>query len=494
MIYETPKGTTVRFKFKHADAAVVKKLKLRHEEFAGNILKLSDHRWPAILEAMAKKSISLQVHWFHEPDPREGEWFGIYTPVEFVSAKRPPKHASLGYIHRNLRTVASARLVTVVKAAKLKGVSFLPLDEPTPSSVEQWHEIFATTPLGRGIDHPLLDRKRFDRSVLKEVTPRDFATVRHGEHRFEIAMIRQGVQYADKVFAALLQHSCTRDTNFFAGDSTFGACFATEYAPKVDFAYLGWTQYKSDVAHSPPRRRNLCCSRRAREVLLAAKLLKPRDFVAINLISADAAQGTVWDRELSAPFPPPAYMPAEAAAERTRRLAAHAARPAAVARRAPKTIESMIELLQASARQHGWKPVQATPLFKKVAKNKLHNLLPANWLALLPHVPAKIANESDDSPVPSCEIAKPAWNTTTADKDSRSAASRPSTRDLILAESVFGDWFSVRLTNDKPPRDAKVTFWDHETLIAVHTWPTVIAFAFDLMLSAEQAAASRRGS
>ncbi|HLP84490.1 MAG TPA: hypothetical protein VK157_09075 [Phycisphaerales bacterium] len=491
MIYEPPKGTTVRFKFKHADPAVVKKLKLRHEQFAGNVLKLSDHRWPTILEAIAKKSISLQVQWFHEPDPPESEWFGIYTPVEFVPAKRPPKHASLGYIHRDLRTVASARWVTVVNAAKLKGLSFLPLDEPSPSSVEQWHEIFATTPLGRGIDHPLLDRKRFDRGVLKEVTLRDFATVRHGEHRFEIAMIRPGVQYADKVFAALLQHSCTRDTQFFAGDSTFGACFATEYAPAVDFAYTGWTQYKSDVTDSPPRHRNLCCSRRAREVLLAAKLLKPRDFVAIKLISADAAQGTVWDRELSTPLPPPAYTPAEAAAERTRRLAAHAAWPAGVARRAPKTTESMIDLLQSSAKQHEWKPVQATSLFKKVAKNKLHSLLPANWLALLPHVPAKIADQSDGSPVPSCEIATPAWNTTTADENSRSAASRPSTRDLILAESVVGDWFSVRLTNDKPPRDAKVTHWDHETLTAVQTWPTVIAFAHVLMLSAEHAAKRR---
>lgn len=488
MIYETPKGTTVRFKLKHADPALVKKLKLRHEEFAGNVLKLSDRRWPAILEAMAKKSISLQVHWFHEPDPHESEWYGIYTPVEFVSAKRPPKHASLGYIHRDLRVVASSRLVNVIKVSKLRGVTFLPLEEPTPSVVEQWHELFATTPLGRGIDHPLLDRKRFDRGVLKEVKPRDFATVRHGEHRFEIAMIRQGVQYADKVFAALLQHSCTRDTNFFAGDSTFGACFAKEYAPAMDFAYVGWTQYKSDVAHSPPRSRKLCCSRRAREVLLAAQLLTPRDFVAINLISADAAQGTVWDRELSAALPPPAYTPAEAAAERTRRLAAHAAKSAGVVRRAPKTIESMIDLLQASAKQHGWKPVRATPLFKKVAKSKLHDLLPANWLALLPHVPAKIPNESEDFPVPSCELAAPAWNTTTADEKSRSAASRPSTRDLILAESAYGDWFSVRIPKNAAPRDAKVTQWDHETLAPAQSWPSTIAFAHDLMLAAENTA------
>jgi hypothetical protein len=63
-----------------------------------------------------------------------------------------------------------------------------------------------------------------------------------------------------------------------------------------------------------------------------------------------------------------------------------------------------------------------------------------------------------------------------------------------LVATDTGDWFSVRLEVDQAPRDATVTFWDHETLIAVHTWPTVIAFAFDLMLSAEQAAASRRGS
>ncbi|MFY7897144.1 MAG: hypothetical protein ACOVP8_13000 [Phycisphaerales bacterium] len=270
-----------------------------------------------------------------------------------------------------------------------------------------------------------------------------------------------------------------------------GAHFAMEYAPATDFAYTGWPMNGVDDTISPPRRRSLACSHRAREALITAGVMTPREFTPYVMLSADAAMGTVCDRAYPAALPLPAYTSEEAHSEHARRTAAHVDTPAAAEPRVPKTVNALISLLQASAKQHGWKPMGATRVFGTLQQSELFAMVPANWAELFAHVPADVSDESDESPVPSCEVVQPAWNTWMVDDQDRSATTSPSRRDLVLAESGYGDWFSVRIAKDKTPRDAKVTQWDHETMSAVQTWPSVIAFAFDLMLSAERGA--RRG-
>ncbi len=488
MVYETPKGTTTLIKVESAAPGVLTKLKLAQDRLE---LKLSDRRWPAILDAIESGTLRVQVLWFHEPIITPSAWYKIHTPTEFVSLKRPPRNAAIGYIHKDLRNVASSQFVCVVMENKLTGLSHLPLEAPTPTGVEQWYEIFATHPLGRGIDHPLLDPTKFEKALRREVSEKILAVTRYGEHHVERRVCRTDVEYADPVFARLMKHPCTAHCKFRRGDSVFGGFFASEYAPVKDFAYIGWVKWRSDSDESPPRSRNICCSHHAREVLIAAGLMKPAGFEPFVVMSADDAQGTVWDRALSTPVPLPAYTADEAKAERDRRITAHTDKPAGAARQAPKTVEAMKELLEASAKQHGWQPVGKTRAWSTLQQSESFAKVPANWAALLPHVPADVSDESDESPVPACEIVQPAWNTWMVDDQDRSATTSPSRRDLVLAESGYGDWFSVRIAKDKPPRDAKVTQWDHETMSAAQTWPSVIAFAFDLMMSAEQAARNK---
>jgi len=494
MVYETPKGTVVYFKVEDGDPALVKKLKLSEDTLEGNELKLSDRRWPAILEAVANQSITLHVFWFREPPPVTSTWYELEPRSEFKSPARPPKNTSLAYQSQGGRMIASERFMAAVKDNGLTGATFLLLDAPTPTGVERWYEVFAMQPLGRGIDHPLLDSKSYDRECHRDMSRETLAKLRYGEQRFHRALFRQGVSFADPVFRALINHPCSAKSQLFGADSPDCASFATECAPAVDFAYTGWPMNEPDDAGLLPRRRSLACTHRAREALIAAGVMTPREFTPYVMLSADTATGTVCDRAYPATLPLPAYTADEARLEHARRTAAHVDKPAAAEPRAPKTVNAMISLLQASAKQHGWKPMGATRAFGTLQQSELFAMAPANWAELFAHVPADVSDESDESPVPSCEVVQPAWNTWMVDDQDRSATTSPSRSDLVLAESGYGDWFSVRIPKDKPPRDAKVTHWDHETLIAVHTWPTVIAFAFDLMLSAEQAAASRRGS
>lgn len=494
MVYETPKGTVVYFNVEGGDPALVTKLKLSQDRFKGNELKLSDRRWPAILEAVANQSITLHVFWFREPPPVTSTWYELEPRSTFTSPARPPKNTSLAYQSQGGRMIVSERFKTVVSENKLVGATFLVLDAPVPAGVEQWYEVFATHPLGRGVDHPLLDSTLHDREYRRDMQRETLAKLRHGEQRFHRALFRQGVTFTDPVFRALIDHPCSAKSQLFATDVPSGAHFAMEYAPATEFAYTGWPMNGVDDAISPPRRRSLACTHRAREALIAAGVMTPREFTPYVMLSADTATGTVCDRAYPATLPLPAYTADEARLEHARRTAAHVDKPAAAEPRAPKTVNAMMSLLQASAKQHGWKPMGATRAFGTLQQSELFAMAPANWAELFAHVPADVSDESDESPVPSCEVVQPAWNTWMVDDQDRSATTSPSRRDLVLAESGYGDWFSVRIPKDKPPRDAKVTHWDHETLIAVHTWPTVIAFAFDLMLSAEQAAASRRGS
>lgn len=488
MIYETPKGTTVYFNVERADPTVLKSLRLHQDEFKGNELKLSDRRWPAILEAMSNGSIALRVFWFREPPPLTSTWYELDPRSEFKSPARPPNKAWLAYQSKGHRMVASERFMTVVRDNKLTGASFLQLETPTPTGIEQWYEVFATHPLGRGIDHPLLDSALYERECLRDFSHVALRRLRQGEQQFARAVFRQDVTYTDAVFGVLINHRCSEESQLFASGSAGCAHFAMEYAPSTDFAYVGWPMNPIIDSDPPPRWRSLACSHRAREALLAAGVMTPGEFVPYVMVSADEARGTVCDRQTLEPLPLPSFTPDEYTAESARRVMMHVAKPAVNAPRAPKTVTELINLLEASSTRLGWKPLSSTRAYAVIQQSDLYALLPTNWRELLPHVPAEITDETDDAPVPDCEIAVPAWNTTVDDDSSRAKSTTPSSRDLIIAQTGFGDWFSVRLTKDKPPRDAKVTHWDHETLSPAQSWPSTIAFAHDLMLAAENAA------
>ena len=193
----------------------------------------------------------------------------------------------------------------------------------------------------------------------------------------------------------------------------------------------------------------------------------------------------ILDRTVKHPLPPPLYTPGELKAERAKREAlttSAKAKPAATP--AFKTAAQVADAIKkrTAAGDPPWPPVPAKEL-AKVHKSPLFNLIPKAWQTLLPLLPSVLETDVDGQPF-DFSLVVPEWNTwPTSDDDDRPAAEKPSPKDLVLAFTPYGDWFSVRIKGDKQTAEARIIHWDHETLSIAEEWPTITAFV-SFMLAA----------
>jgi hypothetical protein len=193
------------------------------------------------------------------------------------------------------------------------------------------------------------------------------------------------------------------------------------------------------------------------------------------------------------------YTPAEAAAEAASRVSAFKAtekdRPAATRRTGTRTrtLAQIIAALQkaAKAKDRPWITVAEQPgLLPRLVRSRLASIVPPTWMQLLPHLPVALVADFGDDDRREFFIARPAWNAwRSSPGDDRSANERPSRKDLVLATTSFGDWYSIRMSADNTPVSSEVSFWDHETTIATASWPSIEAFAEHIVTLIEHAVA-----
>jgi len=515
--WKAPKGTIVEFSFDSCvrtyHPSIVPKggrtvadyEKIRAAFFTSNKLSLKstsflkyrveDPRWPALLDAIEesrkKDELQLRSLWLEEPkasneDPHA--WFRIWGgSYEFRSPARTPE--GLHFSYRTNQYLASQRFKDAVTKAGLTGLRWLPLEDSSPTDPMGWFQVYAERPIGRGLDHPLVDPAKIAMEVPQPGKKRSGEAIdpaRRWGHEGAWVLhktMRDEVQWDPSIIGRMLA-ACPQ---YFR--VTGPQRFVREFLPPTDFAYNGWG---FRVPGKGERRDNFgfLCSARARVVLIEAGVVKPSLFEAVATVPEAEAGSAILDREIKEPLPLPDFTPEEHAIEEARRLKVQSTRVAKPKAATFKTIAQAQKALQARIDKGQWTPARETKEFQKILKAKSWDKTPKSWQTLAPLLPLTVDSrtEGNEDGI-EWEMRAPHWNTCMCYDGDADPEDAPSRKDLVLAETPYGDWFAIRATDPKLPDDAAVVHWDHETTSKHDEWPTVLAFVAFLVEELDKIAA-----
>lgn len=488
-----PGGMTVP-KYEKLRAAFLKQHGLPPKDIGHFNRSVDDPRWPELLDAIEesckRRELRLKSLWLEEPkvskeDPHA--WFRILSgSYSFRSPSRTPE--GLHFSYRTNQHLASQRFRDVVTEAKLIGLHWLPLEDSSPKDPMAWYQVYADQPLGRGLDHPLVDAIKVA-AKRPSGSPYGWSSAglqpgrRWGQNAAWRSMMCEGVAFDPPIIDRLIQ-SCPE---YFRVQGP--QRFAREFLPEVDFAYNSWGANPPN-AGNPRFNFDLLCNARAREVLLEAGLVKPSHFEAVATVPEAEAGSAILDRVIKEPLPLPDFTPKEHAAEEARRLKVLSTRVAKPKAATLKTIAQAQKALQARIAKKQWTPASETKEFQKILKAKSWNKTPKAWKTLAPLLPLAIDSRTDENEDGiEWEMRAPHWNTWMGFDDEAAPEDAPSRKDLILAETPYGDWYSIRATDPKLPNDAAVVHWDHETTCKHDEWSNVLAFVAFLVEELDKIAA-----
>lgn len=265
--------------------------------------------------------------------------------------------------------------------------------------------------------------------------------------------------------------------------------YCVERLPSTDFAYADWS-WRADSAPGARGRlcRSICCNARARKVLIDAGLMRSSWLYPIQIVPAADAQAAILDDVIPYPLPLPVYTPEEAEVERARREKLRAAAPRPESGLTFDSVPAAIEFLEkrAASPRRAWTPAHEHPDFAKIVKSRLFKKPPVAWQLLAPWLPFEAVLEEGEKQF-WFTLCAPEWNTWLI-ADEGDPDDIPSKHDLVIGQTPFGDWFSIRKGDPLLPADARIREWDHETSTPRDDWASVLGFAAHLIEIADRAA------
>lgn len=441
----------------------------------------------SLVESRDKRMLRLKAGWIEEPSPRASDshaWFELSTgPTEFKS----PRRASAGshFAWRDGQHVASEAFRCAVRDARLTGLAWLPLEDACADDRVQWHEVYAEHPIGRGLDHPLIDRGKLDASKLKY----GFDMMRRwGEPIAWFEHLRDDVVIRSEGAVAL----ATPTTAHFRVAGPYR--FVREYLPHTDFAYRGWGFARDKgPGHKGRPVRSISCNARARAALIESGVMKPTRFRPLATVADRDAGAEILDRVISGPIPPPVYTHEEALVELAKRERSLASRVRSASSISFDDLGAAIEHLSRRLREGSlpWAPAGGTAAFDEIRASDLFARTPTAWQRLTPYLPLEFSViDPDDGNTFDFVLQPPEWNEWLAYAPGESPPDEePSAEDLIIARTPYGDWYAFRRSDPLLPHDARIVRWDHETMQIGEEWASVtalVAHLLDLGLRAQR--------
>jgi hypothetical protein len=213
-------------------------------------------------------------------------------------------------------TFVSEEFVQACGRSGLQGVSFLRCRSRGRTPTASWFAALPDQGLGRGLDHPWFDRRLWIRDVGDHPTRRS-SSLDTGQNCFHQRWLRLDLGPEAEFLVPLLElfpppgpHESTLSGLTLVTVPRYWA----RVFPDADFAYVPWGEDGPNREGKPMRFRQLVVSRRARQVLIDARLLPPKALLAVRSIVAPEAGVEVLD-EHHGPVPP-MYTPGELAALR----------------------------------------------------------------------------------------------------------------------------------------------------------------------------------
>lgn len=339
-----------------------------------------------------------------------------------------------------------------------------------------WYQVYADHPIGRGLDHPLLDPTKI-RMEESQVGKPGLRNAIHPARRWghEVASrmdknLREGIQWQPEIIGRMLR-ACP---GYFrvAGPHRF----VREFLPRTDFAYNSWGFNPPEVGES---RFNfgLLCNARARKVLVDAGVVKPSLFESVATVPEAEAGSAILDREIRYPLPLPDFTSEEHAKEEARRLQLVSKRLPGPKATTFKSQAQARKALKDRVASGQWTPASETKEFQKILNAKSYRKSPKAWRVLAPLLPLSITSRTENGEHGiEWEMRAPHWNRWMGFDEEADPEDAPSRKDLILGETPYGDWYSIRATDPGMPDDAAVTHWDHETTCKHDAWSSVLEF------------------
>ncbi|GJQ29541.1 MAG: hypothetical protein HBSAPP03_14250 [Phycisphaerae bacterium] len=378
----------------------------------------------------------------------EMSWYDIQTrgaEPDMAIHMRTGIHVGFVTMHdyrQHSAHVVSQEFVDTVRKHQFCGLEFLPIPPENGTRQDGWWEVFATHPLGRGIDHPVLDSARVDRYVRS--LGRTAMHARRGKdesgmHGDLVDMARLGDPWIARQLTS---------RRFVIKSST--RYIREELPARVDFAYKHLS-----LGMNPRERllfRDIVCSRRAKERLVAAGMLRPED--------VDTER--VRRQKLIDALPPRVVM---SAAKRTSR------------RQVLSRLRALWE--HPCGRWGASGPIGTrSPVGKAIAASKK---VPGAWKEIAPQLPL-IIEDPESATMDLWRAAKPDVSGWVFDRSARGDdPDTPTRHDIEIGSTIFGDWYGVRTTDRAMPANAKVRLWDHETGSIKRAWESVEQFALFLI-------------
>lgn len=451
-------------------------------------IKVSDPRAPQIIEQLielhSRGEFKIDAAWIEDPRPSDRKpghevWYKLVTgPTDYKRLAKIPHNLHFEYFEHS--EIASGEFLRVVRDSDLTGLASLPLVDSRDTDPKVWREVYAERPLGRGLDHPTLDPGSFERDSKRKGWFR--LSRREGQCTAWRPQFWRGLRIDNLAVSQLMQIKPA----YFSMRGPERFC--REKLPQTHFAYCGWGSKDSGAGAKGRWGRTICCSARAREILIDAGLMKPSRFEPIQIVSAADAQAAILDDVIPYPLPLPVYTPEEAEVERARREKLRAVTPPPKRGLTFESVPAAIQSLErrAASPKRAWTPAREHPDFAKIVKSRLFKKSPTAWQLLAPWLPFEAVLEEGDKQF-WFTLCAPEWNTWLI-TDEGDPDDIPSKHDLVIGQTPFGDWFSFRKGDPLLPGDARIREWDHETSTPRDDWASVLGFAAHLVEIADRAA------
>jgi hypothetical protein len=249
------------------------------------------------------------------------DWFYVTTKTadrSFSLWDDYPSYApgSVAGQHVMNHTFVSDEFVQACERSGLRGLSFLRCRSRGRKPARAWFAALPDQGLGHGLDHPWFDRRLWIRDVGDHPARRS-SSLDTGQNCFHQRWLRLDLGPEAEFLVPLLElFPPPRPPESTLSGLTLVTVprYWARVFPDADFAYVPWGEDGPNREGKPMRFRQLVVSRRARQVLIDARLLAPKALLAVRSIVVPEAGIEVLD-EHHGPVPA-MYTPDELAALR----------------------------------------------------------------------------------------------------------------------------------------------------------------------------------